>query len=191
MTKINIVTLLAFALSSIISLNLPARAETQTNIVHCGVVVEQDSKLKKTIRLEKFGIAMQVPANYRAIAITDGSVTIVDNGTYKAINCHANHPNAVGSSYDYLSVYKSSENFLYANVYDKVPDKENIFIIWKKTPIDNTYKYYRHEVKLRIKTNKGIVEIERIFGEPVEDGSINVEEVLKVLLEIGKNIQIL
>ncbi|MBW4651638.1 MAG: hypothetical protein KME20_01025 [Kaiparowitsia implicata GSE-PSE-MK54-09C] len=45
------------------------------------------SSTLRTIELPQFGIDMDIPANYRAIAVSYGSVDIYDPGTYEIVAC--------------------------------------------------------------------------------------------------------
>jgi hypothetical protein len=163
---------------------------TSANPVSCAFESEEASQLNKTLKLDKFGIAIDIPVNYRAIGRTNGSVQLVDNGTYQGIACFAKNPTATGGSgYTSLLIYKSRETFLYSNVQNKVPNKENIFLVVKKNPLDQSYQYYVYEVKLRMKTKKGFIELEYLSDEPIEDTS--VENIKDILLKVAENIQIL
>lgn len=177
----------SIAYSPALSEATPIKSQV-SDIVTCDMSREEPSKIRRQIQLDDFGISFNIPANYRAVAMTNGTVMIVDNGIYQDMKCFDENPNAAGqTSIEYLSVYKSSESFLYSNVYDKVPGKENVFIVWKKMPIDATSN--THEIKLRIKSKTGVIEIESILGEPIYDDS--AKYVLEELLNIGRSIQIL
>ena len=126
------------------------------------------------------------------MAKIDGSVSIVNNGTFKSLECFAKNPHAVGGSgYDSILIYKSSETFIYSNVYNKFPGKENAFIVWKKTPFQNEYDIYEHEIKLRIKTPQGLIEIQnrsdfKFIGELSE-----FYDLLQIFLDVVRDIEVL
>lgn len=173
-------------------ISLSVNAEV-SNLTECGSGSEDDSKLARTIVLQNFGISIQFPANYRAIALTDGSVKIIDNGIYKSIVCSNKIPGYIVHNYgeyDFWLIKKSHENFLYSNVYDKLTGTENVFIVVKKNPIDRNYTSFEYEIKLRVKTKTGFTEVEKIMYDlPVNDE--NFSERIKELIELGKSIKAL
>ncbi|OBQ34031.1 MAG: hypothetical protein AN487_19075 [Anabaena sp. CRKS33] len=174
-------------------ISFPVKAET-SNLVSCGIdEQESPSELSRRIELKQFGIALKIPANFRAIARTDGSVSLVDNGTFKAIECVAKNPNAIGHGYDYeIEIYKSSENFLYSNVHNKLPGKDNVFIVWKTTSLNYTDDNYEHEIKLRIKTSKGLIEIERTSADVKFIGKLSeFDDFLQLLLDVVRDVEVL
>ena len=173
-------------------ISFPVKAET-SNLVNCGIEQESPSELSRRIELKQFGIALKIPANFRAIARTDGSVSLVDNGTFKGIECVARNPNAIGHGYDYeIEIYKSSENFLYSNVHNKLPGKDNFFIVWKTTPLNYIDDNYEHEIKLRIKTSKGLIEIERTSADVKFTGKLSeFDDFLQMLLDVVRDVEVL
>lgn len=180
---------LSFLITHLIS--FPVQAET-SNFVACSNEPESPSKLSRTIELKQFGIALKIPANFRAIARTDGSVSLVDNGTFKSLECFAKNPNAVGASgYDSVSIYKSSETFIYSNVYNKLPGKDNVFIVWKKTPLEYEENTYDHEIKLRIKTSNGLIEIEGLSDLQFTGKLSDFDDFLQSLLEVVRDVEVL
>jgi len=61
-------------------------ASTQQEICRDEFEIEPSDNLR-TLELPQFGIDIDIPANYRAIALNDGSVRIYDPGTYEIIAC--------------------------------------------------------------------------------------------------------
>lgn len=74
----------------------------------------------------------------------------------------------------------------------KFQAKKNIFIVWKKTPIDN-YNNFQDEIKLRIKTKKGLIEIEKEVHDfdlqPFDDKYIKIK--INELIDFANRIEIL
>jgi hypothetical protein len=172
-------------------ISFPVKAET-SNLVNCGIEAEYPSKLSRNIELKQFGVALKIPANYRVMGITDGSVSLVDNGTFKSLECFAKNPNAVGGSgYDSISIYKSSETFIYSNVYDKLPGKDNVFIVWEKTPLNDADDNYEHEIKLRVKTSKGLIEIEGSYDLKFTGKLSDFDKFLQSFLEVVRDVEVL
>lgn len=135
----------------------------------CAFDEEAASEIKRTVALTNMGIKIEIPANYRAVARTGGSIEFVDNGTYQLFQCIAKNPGAGGRGYIGIKIYKSKTNYLYANVQDTVPGKPNFFIVWEKRQ-DNDTTF--HDLKLRIKTRKGIIEVEQVN----DNGPITTEQ---------------
>ncbi|MEA5579628.1 hypothetical protein [Anabaena sp. UHCC 0451] len=180
---------LSFLITHLIS--FPVKAET-SNLINCGIEAEYPSKLSRNIELKQFGVALKIPANYRVMGRTDGSVSLVDNGTFKSLECFAKNPNAVGASgYDSISIYKSSETFIYSNVYNKLPGKDNVFIVWKKTPLNDADDNYEHEIKLRVKTSKSLIEIEGFSDLQFTGKLSDFDNFLQSLLEVVRDVEVL
>ncbi|MTJ14948.1 hypothetical protein FJR11_20680 [Anabaena sp. UHCC 0187] len=56
----------------------------------CGNTDEvQASTTTRTIEFKKFGIKIKIPSNYRTMLRNDGSVMILDPGSYEAVRCAA------------------------------------------------------------------------------------------------------
>jgi hypothetical protein len=53
----------------------------------------------RELELDQFGVAVMIPENYRAILRNDGSVQIVDPGTYNLIRCEAMGGNPLGRGF--------------------------------------------------------------------------------------------
>ena len=153
----------------------------------CAFDEEAASEIKRTVTLTNMGIKISIPANYRAVARTGGSIEFVDNGTYQLFQCVAKNPGAGGRGYSGIEVYKSKTNYLYSNVQDTVPGKPNFFIVWEKTQLDNNTF---HHLKLRIKTKKGILEVEQITDEPITTEQ-EANELRSGLIEMASIIDIL
>lgn len=49
------------------------------------------SKTTRTLELKKFGIRIKIPFNFRTILRNDGSVSILDPGSFEAVKCKAPH----------------------------------------------------------------------------------------------------
>lgn len=62
------------------------------------------SEDRRELELEQFGIAVMIPENYRAILLNDGSVQIVDPGTYNLIRCEAIGGDPLGRGYSELLI---------------------------------------------------------------------------------------
>ncbi|MBD2472647.1 hypothetical protein H6G90_34425 [Nostoc sp. FACHB-145] len=156
--------------------------------VDCNFNVEEASNINRTVRLDKFGITIDIPLNFRAMSRVDGSVEFLDNGTYQLFNCLAKNPGAAGArGYAAIKVAKSKTNYLYSNVYEKVPGKDNMFIVWQK---DRQEEVTFHSLSVRIKSSRGIVEIEIIEDSPLENEE-DAKEIFKSLLKIAEGTKVI
>lgn len=78
---------------------------------------------QRELTLEQFGVAVEIPENYRAILRNDGSVQVVDPGTYNLIRCEATGGNPLGRGYAELvirGVAAPAEQALEATVRESV-----------------------------------------------------------------------
>jgi hypothetical protein len=66
--------------------DLPALAQ------RCGnTEAVKPSKTTKTVNFKKFGIKIKIPSNYKTMARQDGSLSILDPGSFEAVRCKAPH----------------------------------------------------------------------------------------------------
>ena len=62
------------------------------------------SESLRQLELEQFGIAVMIPENYRAILFNNGTVRIVDPGTYNLFRCRAIGGNPLGRGFTDLLI---------------------------------------------------------------------------------------
>ncbi|WP_225880375.1 hypothetical protein [Anabaenopsis elenkinii] len=171
------------------AINLFIHQPVNAEFVDCSRADQEPSKFHRTIILDKFGISMTIPANHRAMARDNGTVEILDGATYDRWVCLTQNPRADGAGGYYgITVYKSEASYLYQNVWDKVPGKENMYIVWEKTLADQGFGF--HYIKLRIKTKKGLVEI-YAGSEYTPQTNDDVKAALQDILAIADNTEIL
>lgn len=60
---------------------------------------EKPASTTRTLKLEKFGIAVKIPSNYRAMKKQDGSVEILHPNTFKRLQCLAQGGQGHGGYY--------------------------------------------------------------------------------------------
>jgi hypothetical protein len=83
-TTLAVITVLSLSSQNLI-FNTPAIAQRK-----CGNTDEvQASTTSRTVELKKFGIKIKIPSNYRTMLRNDGSVMILDPGSYEAVRCAA------------------------------------------------------------------------------------------------------
>ncbi|WP_375467904.1 hypothetical protein [uncultured Nostoc sp.] len=167
------------------SLVLPGIAQAKQ--VRCEYKEEEPSKINRVVPLMRMGIKITIPSNHRAIAKKDGSVELLDSGTYNLLNCLANNPGAKGDALDYYSliISKSKTSLLNDGLYQSLENNKIISWIIKREG-----ESIFHTVKLRIKSKKGLVEVEQTTLGPITSEAEAKEEI-KGLVEIAKHIEII
>jgi len=63
----------------------------------------------RNLELDKFGVELTIPSNFRAMLLNNGNVKIVDPGTYELLSCIARGGEALGRGYAQTLV-RSVEN---------------------------------------------------------------------------------
>ncbi|MEQ9622275.1 hypothetical protein [Coleofasciculus chthonoplastes] len=53
----------------------------------------------RNLELDKFGVELTIPSNFRAMLLNNGNIKIVDPGTYKLLSCIAKGIKALGRGY--------------------------------------------------------------------------------------------
>ncbi|MEQ9550048.1 MAG: hypothetical protein RIM23_10560 [Coleofasciculus sp. G3-WIS-01] len=53
----------------------------------------------RNLELDKFGVELTIPSNFRAMLLNNGNVKIVDPGTYELLSCIAKGRKALGRGY--------------------------------------------------------------------------------------------
>ncbi|BDA71657.1 hypothetical protein CAL7716_058230 [Calothrix sp. PCC 7716] len=72
--------------------NILKKQNSITVVQKCGnTEAVKPSKTSKTVRFPKFGIKVKIPSNYKTFPRKDGSISILDPGSYEAVRCQAPH----------------------------------------------------------------------------------------------------
>ncbi|RUT04223.1 hypothetical protein DSM106972_044510 [Dulcicalothrix desertica PCC 7102] len=72
--------------------NILKKQNSITVAQRCGnTEAVKPSKTSKTVRFPKFGIKVKIPSNYKTFPRKDGSISILDPGSYEAVRCQAPH----------------------------------------------------------------------------------------------------
>lgn len=133
------------------------------------------------IVLQKFGISMVMPDNLVSMLLQDGSIDILDRGTYKLLQCPVNQRlgrGAPGISISWAddTVYHSSLNI-----------KENVDLYVRKEGYQGHNTYL---VILRLVNKKGQLIDINIYDEgPIDDN--NVKGYIREYVELGRKIEFL
>ncbi|MEA5625295.1 hypothetical protein [Nostoc sp. UHCC 0251] len=162
----------------------------QAGEVNCTFPQEDPSNKKKIVTLNSMGIKISIPSNYRSMARGDGSIDLVDNGTFQMFDCLVNNPEGVGGrGYNSINIYKSKAKKLFSNSesFEVVPNQPNMRVIWQQHGEEHDLSY---SVKLRIKTKKGLIEVEQTLFE-VLIGTDGVKNKIDEMIEIASLIDIL
>ncbi|MBE9232070.1 hypothetical protein IQ231_10305 [Cuspidothrix issatschenkoi LEGE 03284] len=144
----------------------------------CSYPIEENSKTYKIYVYQKFGISMVMPDNLVSMLLQDGSIDILDRGTYKLLQCPVNQRLGRGApgisiSWSNDTVYHTSLNI-----------KKNVDLYVKKQSY-NTYL-----IILRLINKKGQLIDIRIYDEgPIDDS--NAKVYIKEYIELGRTIKFL
>jgi hypothetical protein len=149
----------------LVSLQSASLAEYEYN-PRCNYPLEEPSKTTKTVKFPQYGIQMEIPDNWRSMLRTDGVIQILDNSTYKILQCPMK--DRAASGYSSYWIYKATKNYM-----KTIPLKRKglYFVIRAyQQGLDETIYF---DMAIRVQTSVGLVDVAM-----VEDGSI-VESDLK------------
>ncbi|MBE9111846.1 hypothetical protein IQ273_20780 [Nodosilinea sp. LEGE 07298] len=76
---------------------VPAIAQPESYCDDPGAVEAADTT--RDLELEQFGVELAIPSNFRAMLLNNGTVKIVDPGTYELLVCVARGGKALGRGY--------------------------------------------------------------------------------------------
>ena len=111
---------------SLINGVVPATAQTELSCENTPIDVDSVPAAETTrkLKLEKFGIELTIPSNYRAMLLNNGDVQIVDPGTYKMIHCRAKGAKVLGRGY-YSTVIRKVEKPDNLTLYQLIQNKKD------------------------------------------------------------------
>ncbi|MEA5605475.1 hypothetical protein [Nostoc sp. UHCC 0252] len=151
---------------------------TQAKPNTCANIKEEIPSKKTVVRsFLKFNIRMKLPVNTRTMPWENGGILIVDNGTYKYLQCAEGNPHALGKGIFGVLISKGTKTY---DVNKEIPNKPLRYIVATED---------LQEIALRLVFyNNTVTDIKQIgegsFGRTKEEA---VEEV-KDLLEIEKTV---
>ncbi|MDB9374218.1 hypothetical protein [Nodularia sphaerocarpa] len=137
----------------------PALSQSKSSdLPFCDFPEEEPSEINRTVTLTDVGIRITIPVNTRVVKKNDGSIELMDNGTYKLIQC-MNKPNSGVAGRGYISaiIEKITPEYFYDYVIKEVPNKPQMYIASKTILPEDGVKTF--EFWLRIKTPKGVFDI--------------------------------
>lgn len=82
------------------------------------------AKTSRTLELPQFGIDIDIPENYRAMSLKDGSVGILDPDQFEILSCTARGGKVLGAHGWYLFSIRQIENSKKADLIDVVKQSE-------------------------------------------------------------------
>lgn len=162
----------------------PALAKPKSsNLPYCDFAEEEPSSIERTVTLTEVGISIKIPVNTRVVKKTDGSIELMDNGTYQLFQC-SSKPNSgvAGRGYLYTKIEKSKTDYLYSNVLKEVPGKEKMWIAAKTNYLQDGSKDF--DIWLRIQTSKGIFDISTEQYGPLQTQQ-EIKEKVKEMIAIA------
>jgi hypothetical protein len=156
----------------------------------CDFSEEEPSEIKRTVTLTDVGIKITIPVNTRVVKKNDGSIELMDNGTYKLIQC-MNKPNSGVAGRGHIStiIEKITPEYFYDYVIKEVPNKPQMYIASKTILLEDGVKTF--EFWLRIKTPQGVFDLkDNVPTYPTSQEEIKVEleglEIFASLIDIIK-----
>lgn len=78
-----------FAVSSIASMGLPAKAQQLCDASNSDSYGEQASETRRTVELSNLGVAVAIPENYRIMQLQSGAVQILHPSDFDMLQCLA------------------------------------------------------------------------------------------------------
>lgn len=145
----------------------------------CSYPIEEPSDTNKVYVYKRFGISMEMPDNLASMLLQDGSIDILDRGTYKLLQCPRHQRvgrSAPGARISWANdtVYHYSKNL-----------KENVDLYIRKEGYEGQNTYL---VILRLVNKKGQLIDINIYDEgPINDN--NLKEYITDYVGLGKTIE--
>jgi hypothetical protein len=146
----------------------------------CSYPIEEDSNTNKVYVYKKFGISMEMPDNLASMLLQDGSIDIIDRGTYKLLQCPVHERVGRGAPGTRISWADDTVYFKSFNI------KENVDLYSRNEGGD----YPTYLIILRLVNKKGQLIDVNIYDEGLitED---SVKGYIKEYIELGKKIEFL
>lgn len=146
----------------------------------CSYPIEEDSNTNKVYVYKKFGISMEMPDNLASMLLQDGSIDIIDRGTYKLLQCPEHSKQGRGAPGTRISWADDTVYFKSFNI------KENVDLYVKY----EGGKYPTYLVILRLVNKKGQLIDIKIYDEgPITEDS--VKGYVKEYIKLGRTIEFL
>ena len=165
----------------LVSLQSASLAEYEYN-PRCNYPLEEPSKTTKTVKFPQYGIQMEIPENLRTMLRTDGTVEILNNSTYRILQCPLK--DREGRGYSSYQVYKAKGQYT-----KTVPLGKGVYFVVRSVKLGSEEPLY-FEMAIRVQTSVGLVDV-----SIAEDrGAYSKEEAIeaaKEYLELAKMISLL
>ncbi|MFN6486271.1 hypothetical protein [Nostoc sp. DedQUE03] len=142
--------------------------------------IKEETLSKKTIirKFPTFNIQLEIAENTNAIQMTEGSILIVDRGTYKYLKCLETNGRVFGRDIFGLLISKGTESY---PINEQLPNRPSTYIVATKD-----YK----SMALRFIFDNGNTDISLYGGGPLESKQ-EVKDELDSLLKILKAVTFL
>ena len=152
-------------LSLLLILGLSSSSFAKEYNPRCDFEDEEVSATTKLVKFPQYGIQMEIPDNLRAMLRNDGVVQILNNSTYRILQCPLK--DRIGRGYSSYHIYKAKGQYMRT-----IPlAKKGMYFVIRGVKVDDTVYF---EMAIRMQTSVGLVDI-----SIMEDGSI-IESDLKV-----------
>jgi len=144
----------------------------------CSYPIESNSDTNKVYRYPKFGISMVMPDNLVSMLLQDGSIDIIDRGTYKLLQCPRSERIGRGAPGTRISWADDTTYHYSTNI------KENVDLYIRK----EGGEYPTYLVILRLVNKKGQLIDINIYDEGPIDSN-NVKGFIKDYIKLGRSIE--
>ena len=166
------------SLAFILGLSSPCFAEYKPR---CDFENEKVSKITRIVKFPQYGIQMEIPENLRAMLRNDGIVEILNNSTYRILQCPLK--DRIGRGYTSYQIYKAEKQYM-----KTVPLGQGLFFVVRtyRMGLDETIYY---DMAIRVQTSIGLVDV-----AIVEDNSITKEDAKEMAIryiELAKMISLM
>lgn len=166
------------SLALILGLATPVFAEYNPR---CDFEDEEVSEVTRIVKFPQYGIQMEIPENLRTMLRSDGKVEILNNSTYRILQCPLK--DRIGRGYTSYQIYKAEKQYM-----KTVPLGQGLFFVVRtyRMGLDETIYY---DMAIRVQTSIGLVDV-----AIVEDNSITKEDAKEMAIrhiELAKMISLM
>lgn len=143
--------------------------------------IQEESLSKETVikSFPEFNIQMRVAKNTNAVKLKDGSILIVDRGTYKYLQCLQNNPNGLGKGIFGVLISRGARQY---DDYHELPNRPLVFLAAPKG---------LQEIVLRfIFYNNQMTDVSLYGGGPLTSRQERQEH-MRLLMELQKDVTVI
>jgi hypothetical protein len=148
----------------------------------CNFEDEEASEVTKIVKFPQYGIQMEIPENLRTMLREDGTIEILNNSTYRILQCPLK--DREGRGYTSYQVYKAKGQYM-----KTVPIGKGLYFVVRSVKLGSEEPLY-YEMAIRVQTSVGLVDVS-IVEDRGAYSKDEVKEAAKEYLELAKMISLL